>query len=409
MNFLGLLLLVGKNEIQNISLNDLATAASTNFLVSILFRQDLCVNFLFRTAWLVSWSVPLRIRRLIAHVYAYGGIHSGAAVAGTMWFFTFTILMAIRFVSLHTLTSPVFILTGVIFAVLIFILALACPPLRARYHNTFEISHRFLGWVSILLLWVQVILLAHHATESSSASFATMLIRQPTFWNLIFITMMIIIPWLHLRKWTFTAERLSSHALRLHFTRPVHRFSCLSISSSPLKEWHPFATFPSTDRNEPGASLIISAAGDWTRFIINNSSPTMAFWVKGSPKAGVLSLSCIFKRVVILTTGSGVGPSLSSMLDRPKDQFCRLIWSTRQPIETFGRNIEKEVENADPEAVIIDTDKMSRPNLVDVAWKVYRETKAEAIFVLSNRTVTRKVVYGLESRGVLAYGPIWDS
>jgi hypothetical protein len=31
------------------------------------------------------------------------------------------------------------------------------------------------------------------------------------------------------------------------------------------------------------------------------------------------------------------------------------------------------------------------------------------VFVLSNERVTRKVVYGLESRGVPAFGPIWDS
>jgi len=47
--------------------------------------------------------------------------------------------------------------------------------------------------------------------------------------------------------------------------------------------------------------------------------------------------------------------------------------------------------------------------LVEVAWNTWRETRAEAVFVLSNELVTRKVVYGLDSRGVPAFGPIWDS
>lgn len=69
----------------------------------------------------------------------------------------------------------------------------------------------------------------------------------------------------------------------------------------------------------------------------------------------------------------------------------------------------KEVERADLDAIVIDTSEMGRPDLVEVAWNTWKETRAEAVFVLSNESVTRKVVYGLESRGVPAFGPIWDS
>jgi ketopantoate hydroxymethyltransferase len=72
-------------------------------------------------------------------------------------------------------------------------------------------------------------------------------------------------------------------------------------------------------------------------------------------------------------------------------------------------HITKLVEKVDPEAIVIDTDEVGRPDLVRVAWKVYKEMGAEAVFVLSNEVVTRKVVYGLEARGVPAFGPIWDS
>ena len=68
-----------------------------------------------------------------------------------------------------------------------------------------------------------------------------------------------------------------------------------------------------------------------------------------------------------------------------------------------------EVAKVDPDAILIDTSEMGRPDLVEVAWNTWRETRAEAVFVLSNELVTRKVVYGLDSRGVPAFGPIWDS
>lgn len=34
---------------------------------------------------------------------------------------------------------------------------------------------------------------------------------------------------------------------------------------------------------------------------------------------------------------------------------------------------------------------------------------AEAVVIIANEKITRKVVYGLETRGVAAYGAIWDS
>jgi ferredoxin-NADP reductase len=128
----------------------------------------------------------------------------------------------------------------------------------------------------------------------------------------------------------------------------------------------------------------------------------MQFYIKSHPKAGVLSLSLLFPRVVILTTGSGIGPALSSLLERPAYQHARLVWSTRSPLATYGREIMDE-------ALVLDTDEMGRPDLLEVAWRMYREERADAVFVLSNEKVVKAVVGGLEGRGVSAYGPIWDS
>jgi hypothetical protein len=38
-----------------------------------------------------------------------------------------------------------------------------------------------------------------------------------------------------------------------------------------------------------------------------------------------------------------------------------------------------------------------------------KKFKAEAVLVVSNPIFTRKMVFDLESRGVPAYGPIFDS
>jgi hypothetical protein len=44
-----------------------------------------------------------------------------------------------------------------------------------------------------------------------------------------------------------------------------------------------------------------------------------------------------------------------------------------------------------------------------LAHGAYVESGAEAVICISNRDVTRRVVQGLEQRGIPAFGPIWDS
>ena len=47
--------------------------------------------------------------------------------------------------------------------------------------------------------------------------------------------------------------------------------------------------------------------------------------------------------------------------------------------------------------------------MVGLTWQLLMESQAEAVFVVSNPKVTKMVVYAMESRGVAAYGPIFDS
>jgi hypothetical protein len=367
----------------------LSTLASANFLLAILVRQDYLINLLFRSAWIVPWTFPLCIRHLAARVYCYGGIHSGAAVAGTMWWLLFTF---------HSTSPSSLVITILTSVLLVSILILSYPALRHRHHNAFELSHRLLGWSCIALFWIQLLL-------------SPLPLLSPTFPLLTCTTLLIIYPWLRLRRWTFTPSPLSAHAVLLSFPYSIHRFSCLSVSTSPWREWHPFATFPSASHAQ--SHMLVSNAGDWTRRLILRThlaqTKELTLWTRPHPKAGVLSLSLLFPRILILTTGSGIGPALSSLLERPAGQHARLVWATRAPLDTYGPGIMAAVAKADPEAVVIDTDAAGRPDLLEVCLCEARREAVDAVFVLSNRSVTERVVRGVRERGGRAYGPIWDS
>lgn len=57
----------------------------------------------------------------------------------------------------------------------------------------------------------------------------------------------------------------------------------------------------------------------------------------------------------------------------------------------------------------IDTRKHGKPDLVKLTLKMVKEFDAEAVGVISNQTLTEKLVYNLNARGIPAYGAIFDS
>ncbi|PVH71616.1 hypothetical protein DL98DRAFT_434836 [Cadophora sp. DSE1049] len=384
-------------------LGHLATAASANIMVALLARQDYVVNAMFKICWSVPLSAPLRLRRILTKVYEYGGVHSGAAVASVMWFALFSGFLTNQFINHSHLRSPAVITTTYILLVLLIcIIITAYPRFRFSSHNTFENFHRWGGWFSLAIFWAELVLFIHAQTSRVGPA----LVKQPAFYFLLISSLHAILPWVWLHKLHITPEKLSNHAIRLHFTEPVPLFVGFRVSDAPLKEWHSFACIPA--RSAPGGSVLISNAGDWTKKTIENPRPY--YWLKGIPVTGVLCMARIFRKVIVVTTGSGIGPCLAVIQDIPaRGTSCRVIWSTPNPLQTYGSEICDAVKAVDRAAVIIDTRKDGRPDLTAIAWDLYCREEAEAVFVISNQKLTRKVVYGLEARGVPAFGPIWDS
>lgn len=78
-------------------------------------------------------------------------------------------------------------------------------------------------------------------------------------------------------------------------------------------------------------------------------------------------------------------------------------------MRTYKQAVIDDVRLADEKAMIINTSTQARPNLVREAYRLYKDIGAEAVFVISNKEATQNIVYGLESRGIPAFAPIFDS
>ncbi|WDK10463.1 AMP-binding enzyme [Colletotrichum graminicola] len=392
--------------------NWLSNITAINLLVAVLARQEFVINVLYTITCNVPKYWALAVRKRCARIFHLGGVHSGAAVCAGAWLLATNVsdevcqLTECSTWGYQSMASKVvsWMLTG-LFTITI---GLAWPSFRKTHHDLFEKTHRFVGWTMLGLFWVQVVLGANDG-RPANVSLGTACVRTPGIWLLAVATMSIASSWMFLRKVPVEAEVLSNHAVRLHFgyTVPVNG-SFVRLSRRPLLEWHSFATIPAPEKvgNHPkGFSLVVSNAGDWTKNCIEK--PPTHIWVRGVPTCGVMRIATCFNRIVVIATGSGIGPLLGHI----QDQSCatQLIWSTPRPEQTFGKQLLDSIKSKIPSAVIHDTKTMGRPDLVKMGYNMVKSFQAEAVIIIANEKITKKVVYGLETRGVPAYGAIWDS
>ncbi|RBW55372.1 hypothetical protein [Ruegeria sp. A3M17] len=380
------------------TLGPISDMALINLSLGILIRQQRVVNALFWLATRIPTSWPLWIRWGAGKVFHFGGLHSGGTVTGTIWFGFLLFAIIWNRANGGALPSDLTLALSATMVVLMTLMVIsALGPIRARFHNAFEKTHRFVGWTVLGLFWAQTI--------SITSDMGGMLLHSPAFWMLCLITLSILSPWLTLKRVDVRIEKPSNHAIIAHFDYGDTPFpgSSNAISHTPFGEYHSFANIPAPDRS--GYRLAISRAGDWTGRFIDN--PPDKVWVKGITTSGVARIEVLFKKVVYVGTGSGIGPILPHLL--AKEVPNRLIWSTRSPRKTYGDTLVDEIEANTEQPLIWDTDEDGKPNLSALALQAARDSGAEAVIVISNQKLTRKVVHDLESLGIPAYGAIWDS
>jgi hypothetical protein len=371
------------------ALPGLADLIIVNFAVAVLIRQQHVLNVIFAVAGRGSIRWPLWLRWMVSKAYHIGGLHVGAALAGIAWLCAFTVVAAVARVDPLT-----FALALSLAALLVVIVACALPPVRARAHNVFELTHRFGGWTAVGLFWA----LTLHLMRADPAAWQ--------IWLLALVTVSIAWPWLTLRRVPVTVQRPSAHAAIVHLdygVNPVHVMG-VGVSRSPLREWHTFATVSTPGRS--GYRLLVSRAGDWTARFIDD--PPSHLWIRGVlTRAPIPAIEVMYHRLVYVVTGSGIGPMLGLVLNSPLPG--QLVWSTRSPRATYGDALVDEVLAAHPDALIWDTTERGKPDLLPMTREACRDFAAEAVLVVSNKAATWHLVHGLERLGIPAFGPIWDS
>lgn len=393
------------------NLLSVVNATAANLLACGLARQPLVVNAIFKGLSWIPKRAPLRLRRIAANAYHYGGVHSGCGIAACVWYIGLVGLASRAYWfpqdSSDSISTAAIVLIYAICIVLLTIIAVAYPAFRFRKHDYFELTHRFLGWLIVALFLALLLVFSNEARQAQNMTLGRYLIQLPAFWFEMVIIAAIIHPWLLLTKVQIQPEYLSTHAVRLHFDYTASAFGkVIQLSRHPLRDWHSFATFPDYGPDDKGFSCIVSKAGDWTTKCIKDQ-PTY-LWKRGVLTYGFIHVMRVFHKVVVVTTGSGIGPCLSFLSEKNRPEL-RVVWQTRSPVRTYGPRVMNLAKKLDSDLLVIDTDKDGRVDMLPTVQRLVRDFGAEAVCVISNPVLTKNIVFELESRGVPAFGPIWDS
>ncbi|KAG7445765.1 uncharacterized protein BT62DRAFT_896397 [Guyanagaster necrorhizus] len=381
----------------------IALVTVANIFIAILMRQELVINTLFLIFCSVPKSWPFFIRKTAARVYHLGGIHSGTAFSAVVWLVLLAVQATRERVNHKGTSTATVVLTYIILFFLVGIVLFAYPTLRIKRHDAFERVHRFLGWTATALVWAQVVLLTNDYKGDKSLGSA--LVHSAAFWLMIILSLSLILPWMKLRKVPVRSVVLSNHAVQLFVDYGPHPVpgSFQRFSTDPLNEWHSFATIAIP--GQPGFSIIISQAGDWTTEMITN--PPKEIYVRGVPTCGALRIIPLFRRVLFVATGSGIAPFTPHIMSGKVDH--KLFWMAPNTRATFGDPLVNMILQNSPGAVVYDTRKHGKPNIIQLTNRFVDEFKPECVCVISNQKLTEKIIYGLRSRGVLAFGAIFDS
>lgn len=390
-----------------LSPDDLPLVALVNLAVSVAARNEVALRAFYWLLTRTPHGLPRGFRVAVCRfAFHVGGIHSGAATAAAGWLAYFAV-QAVRGRAATTgpaaAVTAVRLLGWVLLAAVATLCASSVPTFRAAHHDAWELTHRYLGWSTLGVLWA---FLATDAVRREGAGGADGGAGggPVAAWVLAaVITASVAMPWAFVRRVPVKSLVPHRNTVVLQFPGGAPAAGTFGrVSHHPLGCWHSFATVAAARHGRTHA-MVISAVGDWTRALVE--APPCALWVRRLHAPGFMYNIRMFRRVVVLATGAGIAPVLPHLLQSPA--AVRVVWVCRDPEAAFGPEIPGIVAGG-VGSVVHDTRK-GRVDMAELVLRVAHNADAEAVFVVSGEGVTRAVVGGCLVQGVPAFGAIWDS
>jgi hypothetical protein len=257
-----------------------------NLTITILVRNELLLIFFY-------WSfkfIPVFKFQLHRMLISIGGLHVGAGIATDVWIIVYSVHMFTQTSFSGTWPEWIMRVTVIIIAAgLTLMVVTSLAPLRSRYHNVWEYTHRFVGWFSLVTLVVHI--LAKAATMNTVGA----IFKTPLPYLTIICLASVFYVW-------FTARRVpvmtysGHHVALIKFPgKPTMQAGAVVRVSTNLLEWHAFGV-ALVDPAKRDFGIIVAPAGDWTRTLVDKIAKGEAqgmMWIRGINSVGFMYMHCI--------------------------------------------------------------------------------------------------------------------
>ncbi|KAG8750744.1 hypothetical protein FRC11_010093 [Ceratobasidium sp. 423] len=373
-----------------------------NILAGVVVRNELFGRLLYLivNTLFAKWT-PLWWRLCCSSVLQHlGGIHSGCSVAAIGWL---VYNLAELFKNRATVAPAVLAMGVIVLVTITFTSIAAIPWIRNTHHNVFERNHRFLGWLSVIVTWVYIIIDNGYRNSRTWGTHSYGFAHRQELWLSVFMALAVILPWTYTRKVPVHIETPSPKVAIIRFERGMQQGLLGRISRTAIWEYHTFGIV-SASPYSAYHYMICGVQGDFTRKLVADR-PTH-LWTREVKFAGVGNTSTLYKRGIRICTGTGIGAALSTCLQ--SDQWF-LIWIGSDADATLGPTIMGLIERGvGHRAIMWDTKKFGRPNTMELLAETFALWKAEVVFITSNWQGNEEMMQGCKMRGIPAFGTLWD-
>ncbi|KAB5590993.1 membrane protein [Ceratobasidium theobromae] len=378
-----------------------ANASLINLTIVVLVRNELALAALY---WVFNYA-PFRRFYFHRMLHSIGGLHVGCAFATFVWIVFYVVELGRLTPFNSSLDIALFITALVLPLGISVIITFALRPLRERFHNIWEFTHRFVGW------FVVADLVAHLVLKACTLSAPRDLFRTTLPYLTIVCIFSIFYVWFTVRRAKVSINANHSVAIVKFQGRPTLEDGTFARISRNGLEWHAFSV-ANTDFEKSEFSLIIGRAGDWTTKLIHDSVACRApehLYIRGVNPPGFMHMHHAYKKVVTICTGAGIAPALPHIAQRTSDIF--LVWIAKNHEKTYGKDVWNTVTSNLPSDQILlhDTGVSGRPDIASLIEKVAKQHEAEAVFVVSNDPYTILCANICWRLGLRCYGATRDS
>jgi predicted ferric reductase len=389
---------------------DKGTIALINIAFSVLARTELLLQLFY---WMFT-NIGKQVRSHTLKYYiariqyqAPGGVHSGCASASMLWICFYVYTDGFSFSGSAGQTAA-FIIGIIISTLLICMILLAIPVFRHRFHDAFELTHRYMGWSLIGLLWAHVHLRAYNSVSfienDFTKNFYTALSMDPSFYLTIFVTIIVFHPWLLVRK-QFVKVTVPQKNLVVidEFQRFCSAGQFGRISCSWYGQWHPFAVI--SDKDSEKHSMMIARAGNWTGKQIDGEKRDF-YYTRVIKAPGFMYTTRMWKKIICVASGAGIAPILPCIMQETAKQIF-IIWVASNP-SSFGP-VLSILQRHPGRYLVHDTKTQGRPDVLGMTLRTVLKEEAEAVYIVANSELTYAIVRGCATVNIKAFGAIWDS